>query len=582
MAGLWRGDVAATAAEATYLVVRVVCVVLAVVLVGHTLRTEAGRRAWLATGAAMLVLASFATLTLAPLWFVAFPHLASVFPDGRFVPRWTVVAVLVCAVPAAVELVSPGTWSDHAWWRWFAIAQLLVLGAQVHRYRRRATTEERESVRWIILGTLITMGCFAAAAAAFGGDIGEGSNWSITAANVAILPIVLGIAAGVVRPRGLDVDRALHVAVIGWVAVPVLAATYAALSTLLSGWWGAAAVAAAAWPVGLLAGRVADWVVYRGRPDAMEATRRMLARLGERTASTSVPAIVLDAAVEAVYLDGGRITGTWFEPIERGAVEHAAPFPVTYRHEELALLELSPRRGESGFTARDRRVLDALVGYVAPALQGARTHADLLESRVRLVTAREEERRRLRRELHDSLGPALSGLSLSAAALTRRTGLPEAMELHRDMQDVVRQTRELAYELRPPVLDDHGLVAAILDCTAGGDGLDVQVTASEPLALPAAVDLAALRIVSEAVANTRTHAGASGVTVDLALRDGQLEVIVSDDGCGLPQDVRPGVGMHSIAERAAELGGTAHYDRDAPGCRLHVTLPLETPAGYST
>jgi signal transduction histidine kinase len=138
---------------------------------------------------------------------------------------------------------------------------------------------------------------------------------------------------------------------------------------------------------------------------------------------------------------------------------------VTYRGEELAVLQLSPRRGESGFTARDRRVLAALVSHAAPALHGARTLADLLESRARLVSAREEERRRLRRELHDSLGPSLSGLSLSAAALARRTGMPEAMELHRDIHDVVHQTREIAYELRPPVLDDHGLLAAILDRT---------------------------------------------------------------------------------------------------------------------
>ena len=245
------------------------------------------------------------------------------------------------------------------------------------------------------------------------------------------------------------------------------------------------------------------------------------------------------------------------------------------------MLHLSPRRGESGFTALDRRVLAALISYAAPALHGARTLAALLESRARLVSAREEERRRLRRELHDSLGPALSGLSLSAAAMARRTGLSEATELHRDIQDVVHQTREIAYELRPPVLDDHGLVAAINDRTAD-DELDVRVSAPEPLALPAAVDLAALRIVIEAVANTRKHAGASIVAVDMAVTDGRLELSVSDDGRGLPADVRPGIGMHSIAERADELGGTARYDRAASGCRLLVTLPLEPPTGSST
>ncbi|MBA3282217.1 MAG: hypothetical protein H0U29_08310, partial [Acidimicrobiia bacterium] len=263
MADLWPGDLGAAAAEATYLTLFVVCVVLAALLVIHTARTAVHRRVWLATGAAVLVLAAFTTPALGTLWFVAFPLLASVFPDGRFVPRWTVVPVVLCVVPATIELVSPGAWSDQPWWTYFAVSQLLFLAAQVHRYRRRATTEERESVRWIILGTLVTMACYAAIAAAWGGDVGEESDWSLAASNLALLPIALGVAAGVVRPGGLDVDRALHLTVAGWVGVPVLAATYAVPSTLLGGWWGAAAVGAVAWPVGLLGRRVADWVVYR-------------------------------------------------------------------------------------------------------------------------------------------------------------------------------------------------------------------------------------------------------------------------------------------------------------------------------
>ena len=581
MVDLWPGDVTVAVADATDLAMRVVCGVLAVVLVVHTVRTTGGRRRWLATGAAVLVLVALTVRALAPLWFVAFPLLASVFPNGRFVPRWTFVPVLLCTVPAAVELVSPGTWSDHAWWQWFAMSQLLFLAAQVHRYRRRATTEERAAVRWVILGSLLTLACYAIIATAFAGDIGERSALSIAAANLALLPLALGIGAGVVLPQGLDVDRALHVTVTGWVAVPVLAATYAVWRALFGEWWGAAAVGAAAWPVGLLARRVADWVVYRGRPDAADATGRMLDRLADQPMGQTVPAVVLDSAVDAVHLDAGRISGTWFDPVERGKARGGAAFPVTYRGEEIAVLQLSPRRGESGFTARDRRVLGALLRSAAPAMHGAHILADLFESRARLVTAREEELRRLRRELHDSIGPALSGLSLSAAALARRTGLPEATELQRDIQDAVHQMRDIAYELRPLVLDDHGLVAAIVDRAVIDDELDVRVTAAEPLVLPAAVDLAALRIVTEAVTNTRKHAAASSVAVDLAVRDGQLELSVSDDGRGLPADVQPGIGMHSITERAAELGGTARYDRVAPGCRLLVTLPIERPEDLS-
>jgi len=448
------------------------------------------------------------------------------------------------------------------------------VGAQVYRYRRRATTEERESARWLILGTLLTVAYFAILGVSFG-EIGEGSTASILAAQFAILPLALGMVAGVVRPRGLDVDRALHAAILGFVAVPVLALIYAGVSSWLGNWAGAAAVGLATFPVGLGARWIADWVVYRGRPDANDAVSRMLARLGQRTAGDSVPAIVLDAALESVYLDGGQISGEWFATLSRGTTTSTQDFPVMYRGEEVAVMSLAPRLTESGFTARDRRVLAALITHAAPALHGDRVLTDLHESRQRAVSAREEERRRLRRDLHDDLGPALSGLSLSAAALARRTGLPEARELQEDIQQTVLQSRQIAYGLRPPVLDDHGLAAAILDRSAADDDLEVRVTAPESLDLPAAVDLAALRIVTEAVANARKHAEATAVDVALTIADGHLEITVSDDGVGLRADVRPGIGMHSIAERAAEVGGTARYDRAAAGTHLRVRLPLE-------
>lgn len=221
-------------------------------------------------------------------------------------------------------------------------------------------------------------------------------------------------------------------------------------------------------------------------------------------------------------------------------------------------------------------MIAALVAHAAPALHGDRLMAELQESRHRVVSAREEERRQLRRDLHDDLGPALSGLSLSAAALARRTGLREAAELQEDIQQAVLRSRQIAYGLRPPILDDRGLVAAIVDRTAASDDLEVRVTAPAHLDLPAAVDLAALRVVTEAVANARHHADASVVSVTLTIVDGHLEIAVDDDGIGLPDDVRPGIGMHSIAERAAEVGGKAHYDRTPPGTHLRVSLPLES------
>lgn len=549
----------------------VIALALAVVVVAFVAITRQPPRRWLPTAGSVMVLLSFTFAALEPLIFLGFPLLAATFPDGRFVPRWMTAPTAAMAVFTFLIFVTRDDLTDQAWWPWVASAQILLLGGQVYRYRRRATTQEREAVRWVILGTLVTVASFALVAVIFEGPIGEGPTGSVVGASLAGFPLMLGLVGGAIRPDWIDVDRLLHATILGCLAVPLFGLLYA----VTGGWTGAVAVGLASWPVGYGARWVADWVVYRGRPSANAAVARMLAKLAGRAAGDSVPQIVLDSAAEAVFLDGGTITGAWFNPLTRGdvATEHA--FPVLYRGHEIAELTLSPRRGESGFTARDRRVIAELVVHAAPALYADRTLAELVESRARVVSAREEERRRLRRDLHDDLGPALSGLSLSAAALARRTGLTEAAELHEDIQQAVVQSREIAYGLRPPILDDHGLLAAIAERTRADDDLEVAVSGPEHLELPAAVDLAALRIAGEAVANTRKHAGASRVDVRIGLTESHLEIEIHDDGRGLPEDVRAGIGMHSIAERAAEVGGTARYDRAANGTRLIARLPLE-------
>lgn len=538
-------------------VVPAVAAVLAAWVAVHLLRT-ASRSSTVPWFAGLATLAVLVGLVWPPAFFVGFPLLLAAYPDGRFVPRWSLVVVLLGVVAAFVPQARTAN----------MVTSLALLAAQVFRYRRRSSTAEREAVRWVLLGTLVTVACYASIAAVTG-TIG-GTPRQDFVADLASIPVAVGLTIGLVRPRGrLDVDQALRAVVVGYATVPTLAVGYL-LASRQSGWLGAAVVAVLGWPVGAVAVRLADWLVYRGRPDPRRAAAHLLERLAERR--DPAPQVVLEEVRRAVYLDEGRITGSWFQPIGAGGTEMV---PVDYRGERLAELWLSPRRGESDLTARDRRVINELVTHAAPALDGARSLAELRESRSRVVAAREEERRRLRRDLHDDLGPALAGLSLSAAALARRTGLPEAAELHDDIQDAMRQSREIAYGLRPPILDDHGLVAAILDRTAADDELLVEVSAPDPLALPAAVDLAALRIVVEAVNNVRKHASASRVDIDLAVGAGVLSIAVTDDGRGLPAEVQPGIGMHSIAERAAEVDGSAHYDRQARGCRLLVSLPLE-------
>ena len=231
--------------------------------------------------------------------------------------------------------------------------------------------------------------------------------------------------------------------------------------------------------------------------------------------------------------------------------------------------------------------MERLALHSAPALHGAQALADLSATHARLLLAREEERRRLRRDLHDDLSPTLSGLGLSAAALAKRADgvdadlAATARDLASDIQDAVEQTREIAYGLRPPILDDRGLVAAIRDRVHGpvADRLRVDIVApEEPLTLPAAVDLAALRIVQEAVANVRHHADASRCIVLIERVPGELRLRIEDDGRGIPPRVRSGIGLTSIRDRARELGGSTTIGSSPDGgASIAVRLPFAEP-----
>lgn len=567
-----------TALKVSHAVNVTVCLALGSVLVVDAARSRA--IAWLPRLAiGLLIFMYFSGFDM--LWAVAWPLLAATFPDGRFVPRWLVVPVAAYAIFGLADELTGGWATDQSWGPMLNMASGLFLAAPVYRYMRRATTAERKAVRWVIVGILLTFAWFQAVWAGFG-QIGE-SPWSSVFANLAMLPLLACLVIGLVAADWLAVDPLLHAVITAYVVVPVLALAYA----LTGGWPGAVAVAVLTIPAFWLGQRVAGWIVYRGRPSPAKATADLLGRLNARDPATSVPEVVLEVTKANLYLDHGSIDGDWFAPVGaptgEAAVE-ATAFPITYRGEDVAVLHLVPRRGETAFTPRDRSVIDALVTHAAPALHGAQVLAHLQDSRALIVSAREEERRRLRRELHDDLGPTLSGLALSAAALARSTGSPEASVLHEDIAHAVRQSRELAYDLRPPVLDDHGLIAAIADRTRGEGSLVVHLDAPDGVDrdLPAAVDLSALRIVVEAVANTRKHARARRVDIRLRRTAAELIIEIHDDGTGLPADVRVGIGMHSIAERAAEIGGTARYDRTATGTRLLVSLPVDTDPSEGT
>jgi signal transduction histidine kinase len=271
-------------------------------------------------------------------------------------------------------------------------------------------------------------------------------------------------------------------------------------------------------------------------------------------------------------------------------VTDPAILPLTNQGEVVGRLLVGRRPGDEDFSAADTQLLQNIARQAGAAVYSAKLTADLQRSRQQLVTGREEERRRLRRDLHDGLGPALASLLLEARVMRRmiRDDPVAAEKLADEMQGDIRATiddiRRVVHELRPPALDDLGLVPAIqvmsdkIGRPEGQDavnGLQVHVDAPDDLpSLPAAVEVAAYRVVQEALTNVVHHAQARCAVVRLRLDDA-LHIEVTDDGVGINGGRPGGLGLHSMRERAAELGGSCAISRSPEGgTRVVATLPV--------
>ncbi len=323
----------------------------------------------------------------------------------------------------------------------------------------------------------------------------------------------------------------------------------------------------------------------------------VLSRLGRQLENTLAPDAVMPAIVTtlketlrlpyaAVVLDQAD------DSLPAAAAGTPTPNPVclplTFHGEQLGHLLLGARAPGETFSPAEQRLLNDLARQAGVALAAVRLTADLQQSRQRLVTARAEERRRLRRDLHDGLGPQLAShvLKLEAARDLIRTNPDRAEMLLTSLieksQGIVNEVRRLVYDLRPPALDELGLVGAIREYTAhiSANGLQITLTAPEQLPpLPAAVEVAAYRLIQEAITNTIRHAQAQTCRVSLAFETepAALHLEICDDGLGLPAGYRAGVGLASMRERAQELGGECVIEPiTAGGVRVSAHLPLPT------
>lgn len=484
-------------------------------------------------------------------------------PDGV----WAVL------LPAAMPCLAAG----------LVLALLVCVGRRVG-----ADAERRAQLRW-----LVWSGALFVAGLAVSPFVPSLVVDVLLALTIALLSASIVIA--VTRYRLYEIDRLLswtlvYSALIGAIIVTDVVVVLAVGSAIDDRLAMLLAVVAVTIVYAPLRGRlfaVASRLVHGRRDDPYGVISSLAGRLEGASDTREQLRDVADAVAGAfassyvrVELDrpGSSPLTAW-----HGAPTHnVVDLQLEYGGAVIGRITMEPGR-RPVLSARDQRLLGDLVRLAAAAILNAELGRELQRIRERLVIAREEERSRMRRELHDGLGPLLAGVKLrleTARNLADRDPARSTELLGAaidDQSEVIAEIRRIVHDLRPPALDDLGLLRALRQQgeRLSGHGLSIEVDGEVPDELPPAVEVAAFRIVSEALTNARRHSGAATASVRLSCDEQTLRLEVRDDGSGIPADAAAGVGLASLRERAAELGGTLEVRSGDPrGTVVSAALPL--------
>ncbi|MET0326210.1 MAG: histidine kinase [Ilumatobacteraceae bacterium] len=462
----------------------------------------------------------------------------------------------------------------------------LVAGIGVIVRCVRAQGLERQQLKWRAAGVVASIALFPFA-------VTDG----LAVANLVDPTVfVLTLAVPVLRYRLWSIDTIVRRSVVytglSVLLLLVFAAVTAAGTALVSSRVGVAGgvvvVAITFAPLRDRAQQIVDRLLYGRRTDPYGTLTDLGRQLHGVSSAQDLPAVIVRTVATSLRLP--------FVAIERSGDDTSLAmvgeptdlverWPLVFEGRLEAHLVASPRRGEDGFDGRDRELLADLAAQSGVAVHAASLTDDLLASRQRLVTAREEERRRLRRDLHDGLGPLLTGigLNLDAARARLATASTGAEGYLGDARDATTQAmdelRRVVHGLRPPALDELGLPGAIqaqAERVGAGAGLAVTVTAYALPRLPAAVEVAAFRTAVEAVNNSVRHGRARSCAVTLRAHSPSSFVVeVDDDGTSTDETWQPGVGLTAMRERVEELGGELRVGPTGHGgARVVALFPL--------
>lgn len=535
------------------------------------------------------------------------PLAVLVFPDGRLPgPRWRpvawaialssplFVAEMVTEPTPALEGMPTGRFATSAdlGWLWTlaevrTLAALLVAVAALVVRHRRAGESERRQLLWLLLAGVVVLAAVLPWAFVAGTPI-------LVLLAIPLVPVAVTIA--VIRHQLLDIRAVLSRAV-AWLALSLVAllsyvGIVALLDTFVARTLGRSAfatvlVALALAPLLPRLQRVVDRWMYGDRRDPV----RLAGRLGEHLTTGAELGMsgVVDSLRLALRLPYVALRDTTSEVAAVGtSPARTARLPLEYAGRSVGELEIGLRPGETQLAAADRATLTLVAPPLAVALGALGLSADLQATQNRLLATREEERRRLRRDLHDGLGPTLTGLAMSAdAGVNVLDHDPEQARMllasvQHDARSALADVRRLVDGLTPPVLGERGLLSALQQRAEqfrgrpDGTTLDVRLVSPHTLpALPEDVAVAAYRIASEALLNIARHALATTVVIEISCAE-RLDVLVTDDGAG-HAPWSPGVGLESMRERATQLGGSFEAGPGERGGRVFASIPVVTP-----
>lgn len=560
------------------------------------------------------------------------------FPNGCFSPRWSAHLCFLIMGLRVPGMLFPNTAFDLEHWPkwvfgiWFFLWVGSLLCVQIYRYKYVMAPLEKQQAKWVVYGAVLALIGLMSITIFF--IINEKSisenPYQLYYVEIGIhscmLLIPIAILMAMMKRRLWDIDfivnRTLVYGIMTTctVAVYVLAVWYSGLlfnssSHLFSSLIATGIVAVLFAPVKEKVQRLINRIMYGGNDDPYSVLHRLAKVLEDPIDPEVILQLVVRTIRESLRLPYAAISlfqnGNIVTVVEVGILkDELVPYNLLHRGEELGILALSRRSKGETFTSSDQKFIDMLVRQASVVVHSAKATmelrllaADLQESRENLVLAREEERRKLRSNLHDDLAPRLAALALTAAAAEEivESNPHTTKEILGELRTTIRQTvseiRWLVYDLRPPTLDELGLIGAIherikglsLPVTYQGERLEQGVrftlNASEKLpALPAAIEVAAYRIATEAIVNVVRHSRASICAISILYTAGKecgLNLIIEDNGTGIgmkkTNSDRSGIGIGSMRERAYELGGTFRIEsNNQEGTTITVFLPINS------